>query len=91
MRRNGTFGQLQNEVEGWIMSLPNDSELKRKLRSVDEKWLEDKYRKYVSYLTTEAGSMLNGMNKMYVSQIDALKSKGISVDYDNRILEMTGK
>lgn len=91
MRRNGSFGQLENEVEGWIMSLPNDSELKRKLRSADEKWMEDKYRRYVSYLTTEAGSMLNGMSKMYISQIDALKAKGVAVDYDSRILDVTGK
>lgn len=45
----------------------------------------------MSYLTTEAGSMLNGMSKMYISQIDALKSKGVAIDYDNRIVEMTGK
>jgi hypothetical protein len=30
---------MESEVEGWIMGLPQDSELKKKLRSADEKWL----------------------------------------------------
>lgn len=73
------------------MGLPNDSELKRKLRSADEKWLEDKYKKYVSYLTSEAGGLINNVTKIYTSQIDTLKSRGTPVEYDNRILEIIGK
>lgn len=79
---------MESEVEGWIMGLPQDSELKKKLRSADEKWLQDKYKKYVSYLTTEAGSMINNMTKLYTSQIDSLKAKGAQIQYDERILDL---
>lgn len=75
-KRGGSVRQMEAEVEGWIMGLPDDSDLKRKLRSADEKWLEDKYKKYVTYLTTEAGSMMNNMVKLYTSQVDSLNAKG---------------
>lgn len=52
--KRGNVGpaQLEAEVEGWILDLPNESVLKQKFRSADENWLEDKYKRYVSYLTT---------------------------------------
>lgn len=90
-RRGSSITQMEGEVESWIMGLPQDSELKRKLRAADEKWLEEKYKKYVGYLTTEAGSMINNMTKLYTSQIDSLRSKGAQVDYDTRITEVAGK
>ena len=59
------------------------------MRSVDEQWLEDKYKRYVSYLTNEASSVLNTMTRLYTAQIDSLKSKGAAVEYDPRIMEVT--
>ena len=65
--------------------------MKRKIRSADEKWLEDKYRKYVSFLAIEAGSVLNNATRLYTTQIDSLRSKGVSIEYDPRIMEITNK
>jgi len=45
----------------------------------------------VGYLTAEAGGIINNMSKMYVTQIDTLKSRGAQVDYDNRIMDFVGK
>lgn len=71
--------------------MPNESILKRKFRSADENWLEDKYKRYVSYLTTEAASIVNNVNKLYTSQIMNLKSSGSPAEYDPKILQLLGK
>lgn len=34
---------------------------------------------------------MNNMVKVYTSQIDMLRSKGVQVDYDVRIMESVGK
>ena len=73
------------------MGLPGESMLKHKLRSADESWLEDKYKRYVSYLTTEAASVVNNIQKLYTSQIVNLKSSGAPVDYDPKILQLFGQ
>jgi hypothetical protein len=53
--------------------------------------LENKYKKYVSYVTTEAASLVNSVNKLYTSQIANIKTKNAPVDYDPRIMELIGK
>ena len=65
--------------------------LKHKFRSADENWLEDKYKRYVNYLTTEAASVVNNIQNLYTSQIVNLKSNGAPVDYDPKIMNMFGK
>jgi hypothetical protein len=60
--------------------------LKQKLREADENWLEDKYKRYVSAVTTEAASILNNIQKLYTSQITNLKSSGAPIDYDPKIM-----
>jgi hypothetical protein len=53
--------------------------------------LEDKYKRYVSVVTTEAASLVNNLQKLYTSQIINLKSSGSPVDYDPKIMEIIGK
>ena len=65
--------------------------MKQKIRSADENWLEDKYKRYVSYLTTEAASVVNNIQKLYTSQIVNLKSNGAPVDYDPKIMNLFGQ
>lgn len=45
----------------------------------------------MSYVTTEAASLVNSLNKLYTSQITNLKAKGTPVDYDPKIMELIGK
>lgn len=45
----------------------------------------------MSYLTTEAASIVNSIQKLYTSQIINLKSNGAPVDYDPKIMQLFGK
>jgi hypothetical protein len=91
--RQGTArpDQLESEVEGWILGLPSQSSLKQRLREADENWLQDKYKKYVSVVTTEAATLVNTVSKLYTAQIDTLKTKGALADYDPKIMGLIAK
>ena len=65
--------------------------LKEKFKLADENWLEDKYKRYLSYLTTKAVSVVNDIQNLYASQIVKLKSNGVTVDYDPNIMNSFSK
>lgn len=42
-------------------------------------------------MTTEAASLVNSVNKLYMSQITNIKTKSAPVDYDPKIMELIGR
>jgi adenine-specific DNA methylase len=88
VRRRGNAAEMEKVVECWIMGLPQQSLLKKKLRESDEQWIEDKYKRYINHIAVEIGTLLNNISQIYRNQSEFIKSKGMKIESDPKILSL---
>ena len=84
-QRGCSMQQLDGAVESWILTLPEESSLKEKLKIAELRYAtEDKYR-------TSMMRKLSEISNIYKSQIDQIKTNSrVNVDYDPRITNPLG-